>query len=210
MSKRGTEPPWTSSRGARARPTREQTRRRVLDAAYAVFAARGIAASSLAEIAAEAQMTKGAIYSNFAGKDDLVLALMEERALARMTSAADRMSSTADTEVGVREVGRVLVEEMHADAAWHRILAEYYALSAHDQARREALRQRRREARDALARSLQRLSESTGFALPLPPDELAVALFALSNGLAVESGIDPESVPDDLFGRLLALLAREP
>jgi hypothetical protein len=36
---------------------------------------------------------------------------------------------------------------------------------------------------------------------------MAVVLLALSNGLAVESQIDPDAVPADLLGRVLGLIA---
>jgi len=51
------------------------------------------------------------------------------------------------------------------------------------------------------------LDERSGLRLVLPPDDMATVLFALSNGLAVESGIDPDVVPEDLFGKVLVLLA---
>lgn len=191
---------------ARTRPTRSETRRRVLDAAFEVFAERGIAASSLNDVAAAAGLTKGAVYSSFDGKDDLVLALMEEHAMARVTAGLTTFAATEDLADALTQVGALLVDAMRADAAWHRLLAEYFALSAHDPVRREALRHRRQEARDAVARGLTRVSAETGLELPLPPDDLAVVLFALSNGLAVESGIDPEAVPDDLLPRVMVLL----
>ncbi|SHK16128.1 transcriptional regulator, TetR family [Pseudonocardia thermophila] len=182
----------------------------MLDAAFAVFGERGIAASSISEVAEAAGMTKGAVYSNFASKDDLVLALMEEHAMARLTGALAEITEAPDPYAAITEAAAVLVRAMRVDAAWHRILAEYFALSHHDPERRAALRQRRREARGAVARGLVRLSEQTGLRLPLPVDELAVVLFALSNGLAVESGIDPPAVPDELFGKVLLLLAGAP
>ncbi|MGI5128371.1 TetR/AcrR family transcriptional regulator [Pseudonocardia sp. CA-107938] len=194
-------------REARTRPTRSETRRRVLDAAFAVFGERGIAGSSITQVAEAAGLTKGAVYSNFASKDDLVLSLMEEHAMARLTGSLAEITDATDRQSALLAAGAVLVRAMRVDAAWHRILAEYFALSHHDPARREGLRQRRREARDAVARGIARLSEQTGLRLPLPPDELAVVLFALSNGLAVESGIDPDAVPDELFGKVLLLLA---
>jgi AcrR family transcriptional regulator len=55
------------------------TRRRLLDAAETVFARRGFHGASVEEIAREAGATTGAVYSNFAGKEDLFLALFEER-----------------------------------------------------------------------------------------------------------------------------------
>lgn len=194
----------------RTRPARAETRRRVLDAAFAVFGERGIAGSSIAQVADAAGLTKGAVYSNFASKDDLVLALMEEHAMARLTDALAEIADADDPHAALSDAAAVLVRAMRVDAAWHRILAEYYALSNRDPQRREGLRQRRREAREAVARGVGRVAEQTGLQLALPPDELAVVLFALSNGLAVESGIDPDAVPDDLLGTVLALLVRRP
>lgn len=190
----------------RTRPTRSETRRRVLDAAFAVFGERGIAASSLAEVAREAGMTKGAVYSNFRGKDDLVLALMEEHAMDRLAGALAGITPTTDVGEALAMAATVLVRSMHDGAAWHRLLAEYFALSHRDPDRREGLRLRRREARDAVARALNRVAETTDIRLPLPAPDLAAVLFALSNGMAMESAIDPDGVPDDLLGRVLGLM----
>lgn len=179
----------------------------MLDAAFTVFGQRGIAASSIAQVAEAAGLTKGAVYSNFASKDDLVLSLMEEHAMARLTGSLAELTEATDQQTALFNAGTVLATAMRVDAAWHRILAEYFALSHHDPVRREGLRQRRREARHTVARAITRLCEETGLRLILTPDDMATVLFALSNGLAVESGIDPDVVPEDLFGKVLVLLA---
>src|SRR5437588_9110710 len=65
-----------------ARLTREQkkarTRSEVLRAAREVVARRGLNAATIDEIAEQAGFSHGAIYSNFASKDELVMALYEE------------------------------------------------------------------------------------------------------------------------------------
>src|ERR1700749_1338198 len=73
--------------GADGRPSlrdeqRALTRRRLLDGAEAVFARSGFHGASVEEIAREAGATTGALYSNFAGKEELFLALFEERIAA--------------------------------------------------------------------------------------------------------------------------------
>lgn len=195
----------------RTRPPRAQTRERILDAAFEVFSTGGIAASSLQQVAAAAGLTKGAVYSSFASKDDLVLALMEQHASDRMQAALagwdGGVGGTGHGRASLEAMAGALVHGMQADAAWHRLLAEFFALAAHDPARREGLRLRRREVRDALARVLESVTEAVGITLPLPAPEMAIVLLALSNGLAVEAGIDPEAVPDDLLGRVLMLIA---
>ncbi len=196
--------------GQRTRPHRHETKRRVLDAAFEVFAQRGIAASSMNDVAEAAGLTKGAVYSSFAGKDDLILTLMTEHAESRLTAGLAGFAEALEPEEALANAGAVLVRELRADAGWHRLLAEYFAISHHDPKLREALRQRRRQARVAVAAELSKLASVFGGTLPLPPDDLAVVLFALSNGMGVESGIDPDAVPDDLLARVLALIFAEP
>jgi hypothetical protein len=106
-------------------------------------------------------------------------------------------------------VGSVLIDAIRSDAVWHRLLAEYFALTYHDPHTRLALRDRRREARAAVARALSRLAATVGVPLPLPAEHLALVFFALSNGLGIETGIDPDAVPDDLLGAVLALITRD-
>jgi AcrR family transcriptional regulator len=57
---------------------RTRTRQRLMAAAVAVFAERGVIGSSVEEICEAAGFTRGAFYSNFADKDALVLALIEQ------------------------------------------------------------------------------------------------------------------------------------
>lgn len=202
-----------SQRGAtgtsRTRPTRAQTRARILAAALEVFGDRGIAASTVSDVAAAAGMTKGAVYSSFASKDELVLAMMEEHAMQRLSAALAVFAEADDLHAAISRVGSVLVDAIRSDAVWHRLLAEYFALTHHDPSTRLALRDRRREARGSVARALTRLSENLGVPLPLPADQFAVVLFAISNGLGIEAGIDSDAVPDELFGSVLALIGRD-
>ncbi|MBB4688277.1 TetR/AcrR family transcriptional regulator [Amycolatopsis jiangsuensis] len=189
----------------RTRPTRSQTRRRILDAAFEVFGDQGIAATKLTEVAAAAGLTKGAVYSSFASKDELVLALMEEHAVHRLETSLAGFAEGGDEALA--NVAAVLMHEMRTDAVWHLLLAEFFAMAHHDERRRDALRRRRREVRGTIARALERLADGLGLELPLPPEEFAVVLLALSNGLAVEANIDEEAVPDGLLARVLTLIA---
>lgn len=194
--------------GGRTRPLRADTRRRVLDAAAEVFAARGIASSSVNDIARAAGLTKGAVYSNFASKDDLVLALMEEHVLRRLHDAIAAFDAADDVDTGVHDLGASLVAAIHADGVWQHLLFEYCGLARRDPALHAALAHRRREGRAAVAAAITRLTHARGVALPMSADDLTVAILAISNGLALEAGMDPPAVPDDLFGRLIALILR--
>jgi AcrR family transcriptional regulator len=58
-------------------PRREATRQRILDAAREVFAERGVIGGSVEDICERAGFTRGAFYSNFNDKDDVLDALVE-------------------------------------------------------------------------------------------------------------------------------------
>jgi AcrR family transcriptional regulator len=72
---------------------KETTRRHLLRVANRLFLRQGFVATTLAEIADEAGMTKGAVYSNFASKEDLFLTVLREP----MTSTEIFAPSEVDT-----------------------------------------------------------------------------------------------------------------
>jgi AcrR family transcriptional regulator len=123
---------------------RAQTQERLMAAAARVFAERGIIGASVEEICEAAGFTRGAFYSNFADKDELVLALIRqsiknqyaaaEQAIARTKApgrpeAANLVSDTlaAFAEAGHNSRETVLTErELLLYAARHSALREPY------------------------------------------------------------------------------------
>lgn len=57
--------------------TRDRTRRRIMDAAYALFRERGYTRVSVDEISAAAGITKRTLYSHFNSKDSLLEAVLD-------------------------------------------------------------------------------------------------------------------------------------
>ena len=55
--------------------SRDQTRQRLLDAAQVIFMKKGFVSASVEDVAAAAGYTRGAFYSNFDSKDDLIIAI---------------------------------------------------------------------------------------------------------------------------------------
>lgn len=174
----------------------------------AVFARQGIARTSLSEIAAEAGLTKGAVYSNFASKDELLLAIMENHLIERMRDATAVFDGELSTPDAVRAAGARLLASMVADATWHQLLLEYWTLAVHDETVMTKLAARRREVRATVARAIAAAAEAYGVTLPITAEELTVTLMALSNGYAVERSIDENAVPNDLFEKVLTLLVQ--
>ena len=79
---------------------RAQTRAALLDAAARVFVDRGFAGASVEAIAAEAGYTRGAFYSNFATKEELFVALLQERGFELARSVARDSAGMTPGELG--------------------------------------------------------------------------------------------------------------
>jgi AcrR family transcriptional regulator len=195
-----------ASPAPRRRPARAETRRRIIDAATEVFARQGIAATSLNEIAAAAGLTKGAVYSNFSGRDDLVLTIMEQHIVDRMHLATTAFGDLADLDEATAEAGARLASGIDTDATWHRLLLEYWGIAMRNPTVHSGLALRRAQLREAVTTAIAKAASQHGLDLPLPPEQLAVVVLALSNGLAVERGVEAAAVPDTLFSDVLKLL----
>ena len=70
-------PKGPTDAAARRRARAEATRTQLLAAAAAVFAQKGYEGSSVGDVAAEAGYTKGAVYTHFSSKEDLLLGIVE-------------------------------------------------------------------------------------------------------------------------------------
>jgi AcrR family transcriptional regulator len=195
-----------AKRDGRQSGARGTARDSLLDAAARVFAERGYRATSVDDVAAAAGLSKGAVYWNFDGKEALFFALLEERldrgaaALFGLTAGASAEQETAQS---VSRGVHSLVDEQR-DAFL--LLQEYWALAARDARLRRRYLKRQRALRDGLAATLEARHSTTGVPLTVPAERVATAVLALATGLAMEELVDPDAVPEDLFGEMLSLI----
>lgn len=88
-------------------PRRRQTRSTLVQAGIDVFAVRGIDGASIEEICEAGGLTRGAFYSNFSSRDDLVLAIIEMRTsenLDRLDATIGRWTEQLTTTTEVPEI----------------------------------------------------------------------------------------------------------
>ncbi len=93
----------------RTRPTRDDTREKLFEAAARVFEEQGIGGASIEAIAAAAGFTRGAFYSNFKSKDELIIAMLEdhvEQSVARIRGLLERHKNLADFIEALKTMGR--------------------------------------------------------------------------------------------------------
>ncbi len=187
-------------------------RRRLLDAALEVFAERGFAGASLDRVAAVAGLTKGAIYSNFASKDDLFFAMMKDQALNRLETIRTFLAVTAvdsNRRQALHDIGRLLTEAFTEQREWELVLLDFWRRAVRDDEVRLQFVAHRRALRAAIADRVEQVLGRAPVVGGLTVDDVVTVVLALSNGLAIEQYVDPDLVSDDLFGRVLAMLAGE-
>jgi AcrR family transcriptional regulator len=193
-----------------ARSERRDGRAALLDAAAEVFAARGLRDASVDEVAERAGYSKGAVYWHFESKDDLFLALLEERIDQPMREMIGLLESAPPEQDMGPEASRRFTELLASQRELLLLEHEYWSQAARDPALHGRYRDRQARLRAALGKALiTRLEHLGAPALELAGGEaMATIVMALAAGLARERLIDPDAVPDDLLGNALVLLYR--
>ena len=182
--------------------TQQRTRERLLAAAAKVFARRGYHRATVDEIASEAGFTIGALYSNFAGKEELFLALADRQVEERVAEVA-AMGDAAEGDEPNKDAADRLRAFLERDPEWPLLFYEFWSLSVRNPELQGELAKRRDAIRDALAETLERVAKRHGFKLRFPAPVLATAIAASLNGLAFERAADPDALPDEVFAEFV-------
>ena len=185
-----------------------ETRARLLEAAADVFARRGFVAASVDEVAEAAGFTKGAVYAHFDSKEELFLAMLDERFEERLNDIREIFADDRSFEEQARETGDHFIAYVDEDPRWTLIFFEFWAHAVRNPEMAGELVKRYRALRDAVAEVLEARKEGTGMSLPIPAEEIAMMTFAMGNGVAMERVLEPDAVPADLYSRMLAIFTR--
>ncbi len=178
-----------------------------MSAAAEVFSERGLQHASIDEVAARAGFTKGAFYANFASKEELFLAMLEERFAERLEQI-ERLSRTdSGLEEQAREAGEDFARHVAGDPGWQRLFFEFAAHAGRDEAFRRELVRRYSDLREGLAAIFARRAEELDMQLPVTPAALALMTFAMANGFALERMLEPAVAQEELYGTMLAIFA---
>jgi AcrR family transcriptional regulator len=178
-----------------------QTRRRLLEAAAVVFARRSFHGASLEEVADEAGYTKGAVYSNFGSKDELFLAVLEDRLQAQVNffgQLAEQAQAQPDGDLA-----RLMPRLDGPDEVWCLLEFEFWLYALRHPPMNQRVAALYRQYRAQLA-PLAAPYASDG----LEPEEVVSAAIALYHGLTLQGHSDPAAIRPDLVSRVLVALER--
>lgn len=175
---------------------RSNTRARLLAGALEVFAERGFHGASVEDICERAGFTRGAFYSNFGSKDELVLALFQattdrllEQIEALLPELASQPGSLLDAVLG-------LLDETASDQRqWHLISAEFTLHALRDPAAAEALNKQRGMFRESLTRLVVQITATSSLELTVPAEQFVRMVIAVHEGARSQSLLEPREVP---------------
>lgn len=192
--------------GATSRADRQaRTRSALVATARELFLRDGYVSTSLERVAVEAGFSKGAVYSNFAHKDELCLAVLDD-------IHAEQVEAVTAAFVSERPFGeRMAAFEQWAVAnmgeqRWTALEVEFAARANHSTFVATALAQRYRSLRESLTALVADSARRYDLALAMDADDVATALLSLGIGLGAARANDSSLSVDVLTGTIRVLL----
>jgi AcrR family transcriptional regulator len=182
----------------RTRPTRDDTREKLFEAAARVFEEQGIGGASVEAIAAAAGFTRGAFYSNFNSKDELIIAMLGdhvEQSIRRCLELLANHQDPADFIDAVRNMDRSRQDPLGRSPLLH---MEMILFVARAEKRRPELAKRLRARRQMVTEIVETTARHSGRTFP-DPAWVGAILLALEDGFRLHRLIDPETTPADSF-----------
>lgn len=167
---------------------KQQRRDALVGAAWRCVARGSYRNLSVDDVCAEAGLSKGAFYTYFAQKQDLLVALLEDDA----AGLNDLVTDAAEQPSGVEQIRRFVAAlvDRGADGAAVQLRADLWSEIASDDTLRQhflAAMQRRR------ARLAQIIGDAVGRGelVDVPANALAAVFLALGDGLMLHRVLDP-------------------
>jgi AcrR family transcriptional regulator len=191
----------------RVRPLRSDVREQIVAAAGEEFATRGYAGTSVAQVAARAGFTKGAVYSNFGGKPELFAAAMQAYFAGAVVGAfADALAAAASPGdlPPARAMAHALAENVLLGERWPTLLGEFRVVVADEPALVGLYSELRIAQREQLVDALRRAGEQVRLRADLDLEVAATLLHTCVHSLSVERSTAPEAMPKALVEGLFA------
>ena len=176
------------STSSRVRPLRADVREQIVAAAGAEFVERGYAGTSVAQVAARAGFTKGAVYSNFGGKPELFAAAVGEYFDETVVGAVAQTLGAAGVPAATRTraMAHALADSVLRGERWPVLLAEFRTVATQQPDLAHVYARLRVAQRAQLVEALRRAGEQVPLRADLDLEVAAALLLTCVQALSVE------------------------
>jgi AcrR family transcriptional regulator len=179
------------------------TRKCLIEAAAKVFTRRGMERASIDEVAEDAGYTKGAFYANFKSKEELFLAMLDEKFGEEIQRIEKALSTDEAPSEAVRHAGEDFIRFARSDPEWERLYLEFVAYAVRNDDFRQELLTRSRAMEERLTEVYRRWNESVGIEPPIPLEDVTRITSIMTHGFLMNQQIDPD-LREELYGTMLA------
>jgi AcrR family transcriptional regulator len=184
--------------------SQQRTRRALLRTAREMFVRHGYFATSIDRVAEAAGYSKGAVYSNFAGKDELCLAVLDQVVAEHGRELAASLADAADFESRLAAF-ETWLDAVTSDRGWIVLEIEFASQLRSNPGLREAFARRAAALRAGVAGLIEAGAAETGRPLTASPDDLAAGVVGMALGLALQRAVDPRVPVRPLVDALRAI-----
>ena len=183
-----------------------QTRESLIVVAREMFLADGYNATSLDKVAERAGFSKGAVYSNFAGKEELCMAVLDSIHAEQIAGVVDAF--TRDTDLDGRiEAFSQWAQEGLGQPRWTALEVEFGAIARQSPYVATELVKRHREIRAAIAELVRQVTAEAGLGDLVDADAAATTLLSLGIGLGTLRSLD-HSIDVGVFAETMRAMLR--
>ena len=183
-----------------------QTRESLIEVARDLFLSDGYAATSLEKVAVAAGFSKGAVYSNFSGKEELCMAVLDTIHEEQVQGIVEAFTVDADLD-GRIDAFAAWAREKLGHPRWTALEVEFAAVARQSPWVATELVKRHRMLVAASADLIRRVVADEGIELTMDAQKAATALLSLGIGLGAMRSLDNQ-LDVDVFAETMRALLR--
>jgi AcrR family transcriptional regulator len=184
-----------------------QTRAALLRSASQAICELGLHGASIDLIAERAGYTKGAFYAHFSSKEQLFLAMLEQKFAADLQRLEAAMTSSGNATDQARHAAGEFLHYVYRDPEWPRLYQEFAAHAARNEDFRAQFAARQRDLRVGMADVFTRWASAVGVKPHLDPRDVAAMMFFMADGFLLSRIIDPE-LDEGLYAEMVEAFTR--
>jgi len=186
--------------------SQQKTRSKLLNAAAAVFTAKGYGGATVDDILKESGLSKGGMYANFPSKEALFLELLDRCLEEQFRSIREIMTRSTSLNERIEAIGKWAPIFIANPREWRMLSTEFWLHAVRNPDILPQLATRYALQRQEVAAVIEEGYAQVGQAPPLPPLVLAAAVIGMINGLSVQQVIDPSAISNQDYPSALSQL----
>lgn len=195
---------WTMNRKRLTQEERKQeTRKMLLDSAAEIFAQLGFHGASVDKIAELAGYSKGAVYANFNSKEELFLALLEQKMKRDVDTIHQVMKQQHSIDHFIEKMDYYFDLDRQTNKVWSILNMEFLLYAMRQESVREKWTAIITESVEQISAGIEKMMEQENRVSTLSAEELAWTILSLGNGMTIVHYISEGRAPLNLYGKAL-------